>query len=246
MFSGLQLAAAFAVGPSKLGTCSSSGVHLLLTRYVNNPVSVSQDEVRAALGSFPALMPHLLLIALANGIDDPFAAKVVEAYWIGNRLLDNVDSRRHVQRLIATEAKRHGWKEIDLALMFAKTISCQARPHHSLYALRPFWNSGRQTSFSPDIQDKCNGCRVGWGQVVNISDRKLTVDYQPLVFPKPNCVEFGGKTTIEIDRGFIGDVELNDWVAFHLGLGIDKITKQQQANLRQYTAATLAVINGNS
>jgi hypothetical protein len=45
--------------------------------------------VRLARG-FAGAWPYLELIAAASGIADPLDGRVVEAYWVGNHLLDNV------------------------------------------------------------------------------------------------------------------------------------------------------------
>ena len=39
---------------------------------------------------FAGAWPYLQLIAAANGLADPLDTRVVEAYWVGNSLLDNV------------------------------------------------------------------------------------------------------------------------------------------------------------
>ena len=43
--------------------------------------------------SFQGAWPYLELIAGATGIPDPLDYRVVEAYWVGNRLLDAVPLR---------------------------------------------------------------------------------------------------------------------------------------------------------
>ncbi len=44
--------------------------------------------------TFEGAWPYLSLIAAANRIDDPLDPRVVEAYWVGNALLDRVRARR--------------------------------------------------------------------------------------------------------------------------------------------------------
>ncbi len=45
-------------------------------------------------------LPYLQLIARSNDIADPFDARVVEAYWIGNELLDGVEVRQLYDSLV--------------------------------------------------------------------------------------------------------------------------------------------------
>jgi hypothetical protein len=53
------------------------------------------------LRRFTGALPYLQLIARAKGIADPFDPRVVEAYWIGNQLLDGVEVRQLYSRPIS-------------------------------------------------------------------------------------------------------------------------------------------------
>ena len=52
------------------------------------------------LRRFTGALPYLQLIARANAIADPFDARVVEAYWLGNELLDGVEVRQLYDSLL--------------------------------------------------------------------------------------------------------------------------------------------------
>jgi hypothetical protein len=52
------------------------------------------------LRKFSGALPYLELIARTNGLTDPFDARVVEAYWIGNELLDRVEVRQLYDSLL--------------------------------------------------------------------------------------------------------------------------------------------------
>lgn len=43
---------------------------------------------------FTGALPYLKLFGRASGIADPFDPRVVDAYWIGNNLLDRVEVRQ--------------------------------------------------------------------------------------------------------------------------------------------------------
>ena len=49
---------------------------------------VTDGGLTPLLRKFGGALPYLQLIARANGIADPFDERVVEAYWIGNDLLE--------------------------------------------------------------------------------------------------------------------------------------------------------------
>ena len=60
------------------------------------------------LSSFETLYPYLELIASANAIRDPFDRRVVDAYWIGNSLIDAVSRAsyyRHISESLGLQKK---------------------------------------------------------------------------------------------------------------------------------------------
>ena len=66
-------------GPTSPARCSNTGTR-------RPPTAVS----RSSRATFEGAWPYLQLIAAANRIDDPLDPRVVDAYWVGNGLLDKV------------------------------------------------------------------------------------------------------------------------------------------------------------
>src|SRR5690349_16491491 len=88
---GPLLFARYAYPPNALGLCGADVRHTLL----EYGAAGESDEGLAELArTFEGAWPYLELIAGANRIEDPLDVRVVEAYWVGNELLDRVDRGR--------------------------------------------------------------------------------------------------------------------------------------------------------
>ena len=79
--------------------------------------------------TFEGAWPYLELIAGANGIADPLDPRVVEAYWVGNELLDRVSPgalARHVDDRFRGRIGRSWSTSLD-------AVAAGAVPHHSFH-----------------------------------------------------------------------------------------------------------------
>ena len=77
----------YAFAPNELGYCGPSDSQELLGYGANGVVD---RGLTAMARQFDGAWPYLELIAGAVGISDPLDHRVVEAYWVGNPLLDRV------------------------------------------------------------------------------------------------------------------------------------------------------------
>jgi len=87
---GPQLFARYAFMPNRLTYCGGDDNRALFDYCLEE---VTDDGLRGLLRKFTGAMPYLRLIAECNAILDPFDARVVEAYWLGNNLLQGVEAR---------------------------------------------------------------------------------------------------------------------------------------------------------
>jgi len=94
----LKRACLYSIPPNKLGYCGPVESWKVLNSFILNPIEQSEGEVKRLLAGFNALHPYLELIANANGLE-PFDAEVIDAYWIGNQLLENV-SYEEIQKSV--------------------------------------------------------------------------------------------------------------------------------------------------
>ncbi len=93
---GPLLFARYAYPPNALGLCGADTPRTLLEYGDARRVDGGLAELAR---TFDGAWPYLTLIAGANGIADPLDPRVVEAYWVGNELLERVrpaELARHV------------------------------------------------------------------------------------------------------------------------------------------------------
>jgi len=158
---GLEMAAAYAIKPNILKRCGPEHAHKILFDFVTGKRVFNEKRIRELLSQFQVAMPYYTLIARANSISDPFDNQVVEAYWIGNELLDQVTPEA-VRQVIEQDVKREGWDKKQIAIMFQAIALKHAKPHHSLSVLYFFTRPGIKldpTTFNT-ISEQADQCRV--------------------------------------------------------------------------------------
>src|SRR3989338_10241950 len=84
---GVKLAAKFALMPNCLGHCGTDAFAGVFGRHLAG--RAEGWELKVELRKFAAHFSYLKLIADCNGLM-PFDERVVEAFWLGNGLLENV------------------------------------------------------------------------------------------------------------------------------------------------------------
>lgn len=233
--SGLWLAASYGLPPCRLGYCGRGKRKAgeTLRRFLLGKEK-NLKRVRRALEGFEALYPYLQLIAQANRRADPLEKEVVEAYWLGNRLLERVKPAA-LKKLITTVFCRPGLLTFKQAKQKAAMIRKGALPHHSFHVLVMGSITGR-VSLTGRLVDVC---RIGWGKVEKLSVGSPTspvwVSYQPLLTGKEGFY-WGKEKRIKLEREpWIGKLRKGDWVSFHWGRVCQRLTKLQVRNLERYT-----------
>ncbi len=79
--------ARYAYPPNELGYCGPAGAG----EFMGITADDAEAEVRRRARLFEGAWHYLEVIAASAGIDDPLDDRVVEAYWVGNELLDSLD-----------------------------------------------------------------------------------------------------------------------------------------------------------
>ncbi len=239
---GPQLFLRYAFRPNLLGYCGGEDNAALLDYGLEGRVDEGLVELER---QFDGAYPYLQLIARANGIADPLDARVVEAYWVGNRLLDRVDLgalHQSVEERFKSRTKPKEWRWL------AEKLPAGARPHHSFHVLEIYPRIGLMRSgVVAHLLETMEQCRIRWGRVVAIAGAELIVEVRPLELHggKLQLGEPQRQTTSRwIDgRGFVDSVRLGDWVSIHWGWACDTLTAGQQANLERYTRWHLRLFN---
>src|SRR4051812_42210118 len=157
--------------PNRLRYCGSDDNSALLGYGLEGVVDGGLGPL---LRRFSGALPYLQLIARSNGIADPFDARVVEAYWLGNELLDGVEVRQLYDALLERFGKQLQGRTRELVLGKAPA---GAHPHHSFHVLDVHSRVGELDHTLATLE----GCRIGWGRVLRAEGAELVVEHQPLV-----------------------------------------------------------------
>ena len=238
---GLLRCSRYAFGPNRLHYCGPDANHEIFS-YIKE--GSSDPGLEIILRAFRTMYPYLLHIAQSNYIQDPFSDRVVEAYWIGNELLDTIDKKKFYRHLLEDQKieKQVGLK----AFGFLKNkIRQGAVPHHSFHVLNVWRRTGhvnREHTF-----ESVDQCRVSWGTISSIDGPFITVKIQPLIYSgkKLSLGEAISKTiTRNLDAvAEIDELKIGDIVTIHWGVVCEKISEQQALMLKKYTNLSLHFAN---
>jgi hypothetical protein len=239
---GALLFGRYAFPPNQLGYCGPED-HAELLEYVSAR-HVDQRLVELER-RFEGAYPYLRLIAGANGIEDPFDARVVEAYWIGNSLLEKVAPRAFHESLDARFRRRmrdSDWSWLETKLEHA------ARPHHNFHVFDIYTRAGLMNDERAAIAlSTMDSCRISWGRVVAVESGELVVMRAPLIL-RAGRLDLGDPVPARVTRqaggkGLIEDVRPGELVSIHWSWACDLLTPTQQGRLEANTAKYLGLAN---
>jgi hypothetical protein len=235
---GALLAARFSFMPNRLGYCGPEENRAILEHLVDG---YSDRGLVRTLARFAGAFPYYSFIAAANGIADPFDAAVIEAYWIGNRLLQRVEAAdlwRHIE-------DRFGKRFPRRLLQSVLGQVPGARPHHNFHVFSiPVRTGHDEVRHSLETMDQC---RISWARVVADSGDTLLVERRPLRLAGAEIV-LGAPEPRSVLRRFDGkylltDVSPGDIVAVHWGCACHRLVPRQVRSLLRYTRHHLAIAN---
>lgn len=238
---GLLRCSRYAFGPNRLHYCGPDANQELLAHIDS---SESDPGLESILKAFRTMYPYLRLIADANRIRDAFDGRVVEAYWIGNALLDTVQVRTFHRHLQEGQGLGHrmGWEAVE---HLGSTIARGAVPHHSFHVLEVWRQTGNQDR--EVTLENMDSCRISWGKVQHIDGPFIGVETEPLVL-LDGKLALGQTTTKRIARslGAEGDIESlqpGQIVTMHWGVPCEVITTAQAAELQRRTLSHIRFAN---
>jgi hypothetical protein len=199
--SGPTLFARYAYPPNALGYCGPPDSEAV------RAYGVAGTADPAVARTFDGAWPYLRLIAARAGIGDPLDRRVVEAYWVGNRLLD------------ATGVGLDG-----------------GVAHHSFHVFCRYpWAAmlpdPRGTGHALTVLDRC---RIGWGRVTALpGDDRVDVRTRPLTW---NGRRLGlGAPVIRTARTPGVALAVGDRVSLHWDWVCDRLSERRTRALRAYT-----------
>ncbi|MFE2376404.1 DUF6390 family protein [Streptomyces sp. NPDC059398] len=230
---GALLFARYAYPPNELGYCGPDDAAALL-----RPGAVAGMEERAR--QFEGAWCYLEFLAECAGVPDPLDVRVVEAYWIGNELLELADSGALVERLTDRFRGQTGgtWRE----------AAHRAVPHHSFQVFDVYpWAALLRASGNPTALSVLDQCRIRTGVVVAVDGESATVESRPLIWdggvlaPGPARREAARWSTG--GRSLIDGVCPGDRVALHWDWICEVISDGQAARIESIEALRHAESN---
>lgn len=238
---GPLLFARYAYPPNSLGYCGPEDHKALLEYAVAGVVDPGLIELESA---FAGAWPYLQLIAASAGGTEPLAADVVEAYWIGSRLLDHIDPRWLAASIDDRFATRLGRARSTLTGLTA----AGGVPHHSFHVLAVSpWIGLLRAGFTESSLLTMDRCRIRAGVVVSVDNGSALVDTDRLTWDGERLELAPGATEIvqAAADGYRLAVDLapGDTVALHWDWVCDEITPAQAHTLYRFTRRSLAVVN---
>lgn len=238
---GLLRCGRYAFGPNRLHYCGPDANREILA-YMQRGVADAGLEM--LLKAFRTLYPYLKLIASANNIRDPFDNRVVEAYWIGNRLLENVEKKKIYQHLLDTLEikKKIGYRSFELV---TDHLRKGALPHHSFHVLN-IWRRTGDLDIAHTLESM-DSCRISWGRVVFVDGPFLTVETEPLVCENGKLA-LGKSVMKRIHRDISSPIDIEqlkngDTITMHWGVPCEVIASDKARALKKYTLRHIAFAN---
>jgi len=261
---GLSRCVCYAFGPNRLHLCGPEANQEILSYITERD---PDKGLILLLKQFKTMYPYLEKIASANNIADPFDDRVVEAYWLGNELLENIEKKEFYEHLIDTKVnKKMSLKEFEIlknklgglsphstrisaeGAEFKKSLlSVGARMHHAFHV----YNIWKQKKDFMDLKtfDDVDNCRISWGEVIAVDGPTIAVKTKPLIFSEKSGFTFGPDVKKKIVRKLNDDImieaAIGDIVSIHWNMPCEILTQKQVQNLEKYTKISVELFNKN-
>ena len=207
---GAQLFVRYAYPPNSRGSCGPPDSDALL-QYGQS--GVTDAGFRELAKGFAGAWPYLELIAGATGNPDPLDYGVVEAYWVGNALLDSVGVRSIGNSMEDRFRARTGHQFPHLM----EGVIAGGVPHHSFHVLEiyPWLGLLRDDRRSSTALHRPGPVPHPMGEVVALEGDNALVRSRPLVWD--GIALSLGEPVVETAKyavagtGFIADLTAETW-----------------------------------
>jgi hypothetical protein len=244
MTAGALLFARYAYPPNALGYCGADETRTLLEY---GAAGTSDGGLAELARTFEGAWPYLTLIAASNRIADPLDPRVVEAYWVGNGLLQQVRQdalARHLEERFARRIGRSWATLLD-------AVGAGAVPHHSFHVFAVYpWLGLMRTGVVDHPLHVLDQCRTTPAVVHSVDGDRLRVLAPGLTWDG-RSLRLGPPSPREVrwrDDGMslVGSVAPGDWVSIHWDFVCDRLTRQAAATLERVTRSVLASVNATT
>lgn len=238
---GLMRACRYSYPPNSLSLCGPQKQRDLAWYTSQQQPDAGTKEI---LSQFGTLYPYLVLIASHNHISDPFDERVVEAYWLGNKLLANVPIRAFETHMTDTMMLRKKIPSQALGKTLSK-LDSGALPCHAFHVLNIYKRTGH-TGSDHTIQTM-DACIINWGKVLKVLPDGFVVNSKPLV-RAGDTLQWGNimkrKILFQGEKDSLKEeVRTGDWVSYHWGYMCEKVTAMHVLQLRYYTNKAITLAN---
>jgi hypothetical protein len=229
---GAMLFARYAYPPNELGYCGPDGAAALLAKDAT-------VEIARRARQFEGAWCYLEFIAGSAGIEDPLDARVVEAYWVGNDLLDRCDPRALSRRLRQRFEGQLGgtWRE----------AGDRALAHHSFQVFEVYpWRRLLAMHGSPVALSVLEKCRIRVGVVLGVDGETATVRSSPLTWD--GTILAPGSSGVERvrwsanGRSLLNGLSPGERVALHWDWVCDVVTEEQAGSIESRESRQRAVL----
>ena len=237
---GEVLFARYAYPPNELGYCGPADADAVL-----DVAAAAAGGMIERVQAFDGAVAYLEVIAAAAALP-PLDPRVVEAYWVGNELLDRVDPAQFAKDIRVRFAGETGanWEVLAGGL--------PAVAHHSFQVFTVYpWvgllgRGATNTAGGPALHI-LDRCRIRDGTVLAVEGDEVMVRSRPLTW---SGRELGLGEPVEerarwaqAGRSLPAAVVPGDMVSLHWDWVCDRLTREQRDELQRRTTDQLALTN---
>ena len=233
---GVSLCARFSIATNRLQFCGPSDAEPTLYQAIVK--GSGPEKARTALTQFEALYPYLAAIGAKNSLD-PFDLRVVEAYWLGNELLDRFTAEDFRRLLLALGRRGLPKPTVD---RLVDHLPGRPIPHHVFHVA--FVGVGEVTGHVETTLANMESCRPGLAVVLARDAEHLEVE-RPALRLADGRLELGParRSRVRYDPKILPKVRAGDRVALHWDHPALILTDLQAAALEHYTQEALTSAN---
>lgn len=240
---GPLLFARYAYPPNALGLCGADSPRTLLEY---GDARASDGGLAELARTFDGAWPYLTLIARANRIADPLDPRVVEAYWVGNALLDQVrpdEFARHVDDRFRGRIGRAREHIVD-------AIAAGGVPHHCFHVFAVYpWLGLLRTGVVDQPLHVLDQCRTTPAVVQAVDGDSVAVLARPLRWDaEAEALQLDAPATRIVrfkddGLGFVPKPRPGDRVSLHWDFVCDVLSPSAARALVRATGRALAAVN---
>jgi len=215
----------YAFGPNRLHYCGPDANREIFA-YIKE--GAGDLGLEALLQKFRTMYPYLSYISRINNISNPFDDRVVEAYWIGNKLLEKCEKKDMIE--VINRLQKRGLPK-SIAEKKIEQLPEKLKPHHNANVL--FVGVGKLTGSVPTTIKNMQNCRISSGIVIDehtVKTKVLQADFSLKEEIKP----FNPLPSMHYQKG--------DKVALHWNTACYTLSEEQDNNLEKYNAEILEIV----